>query len=337
MIKSSKSSQTTISTYGISGEISPDKQFSTIYPYWNETFPSYFHFCRKYGMSPICLIEKNEIYGREFVLIANSYNQSVFSSTLDKEVELNSNLAHDLAHWNMSATFRVIFYLNALRYNLVSIIKAYIDEAKEFSHVIAIPSKAKQLVAKDALLPNSKLPIKWIQSLPIERVGASMFGSEFGNDVFYGMIGYMASARSLLDSLVRVLRNRSSIDLPKAVGRSYDGLNKNIQNCKMSDNLRRFIFENKDWTSNLIEYRDCLLHYEILSRSYLPSTMIIHSENRIIAQFIWLPDNPKTRSTRNFNFENHIDYLGYAHSTYLKLLNLCLYILKDTHLELTNV
>jgi hypothetical protein len=190
----------------------------------------------------------------------------------------------------------------------------------------------KHLEPKDSLLPNSKLPIKWIQSLPISRANPADLGSEFGNATFYQMLGYMATARSLLDSFIPILQNRPSIVLPKAVQkeRSFHKLNNSIQKCTMSDNLKAFFTRNQNWTSDLIDYRDCLLHYEILSGSYLPSVIIIHSENRIIAQFIWLPDNPKVYSIRKFSFDKHIDYLGYAHSTYLKLVDLCFYILKDT-------
>jgi hypothetical protein len=43
-----------------------------------------------------------------------------------------------------------------------------------------------------------------------------------------------------------------------------------------------------------------------------------------------LPDNPKARKTQDFTFDKHRDYLGYAHSTYVKLVDLCLYVLNDT-------
>jgi len=339
-MKSAKNNQTVISTYGISGEISPDKQFSTTYPYWDESFQSYPHFCKKYGMSPISLIVRDEKYGRDLVLIASTYSaRNVISSTFDKEIELNTNLASVLSHWNASATNKVIFYLNALRHNLVSIIKAYNETALGFSRVLAIPNSVKgQLPEKDSLLPNSNLPINWIRKLPIERVGASMVGSGFCEDVFYDMVGYIASARILLDSLVGVLRNRSSIVLTNTINRksSYHKLNNDIQNCKMPDDLRNFIVKNREWTSTLINYRNCMTHYEILSRTARPSVMIIHSENRVIAQFIWLPDNPEAFSKKKFSFDKHIDYLGYAHSTYLKIVDLCSYILRDTHSELEN-
>ena len=289
-------------------------------------------------MSPISIIVREEKYGRDLVLIARpSSARKVISSILDIEIELNTNLATALSHWNMSATFRVIFYLNALRHNLVSIIKAYNETALAFSRGLPIPNGLKeQLPDKDDLLPNSRLPIKWIRMLPIVKVGASMYSSDFGANVFYDMVGYLASARSLLDSLVGVLRNRSSIVLTNNIKResSYHKLNNNIKNCRMPDNLRDFIISNKNWTSTLINYRDCLLHFETLSKTGLPSVMIIHSENRIIAQFIWLPDNPEAFSKKKFSFDKHIDYLGYAHSTYLKLVDLCFYILQDTNLEL---
>jgi len=336
MILKTKDSLKIVSNYGITGNVLPDNQFSVAFPYWDETFPSYSHFCKKYGMSPMCLIERKELYGKDLFLIANSNKQNAVSSTLDKEIELNSNLAISLARWNMSATFRVTFYLNATYHNLVSMLKAYIEVASEFSRYLAIPNPLhKHLEEKDSFLPNSKLPIKWIRSIPVEKVTMSNFAS--GDAIFFDMIGYLSSARSLLDSLVRVLKNRSSIGLPKAVisKHSFDKLNKNLENCKMPDNLKNFLIRNAYWTSELKNYRDCLLHYEILSRSYLPSVMVVHSKDRVIALFVWLPDNPETRSVRRFSFDKNIDYLGYAHSTYLKLVDLCYYILKDTYSEMS--
>jgi len=35
----------------------------------------------------------------------------------------------------------------------------------------------------------------------------------------------------------------------------------------------------------------------------------------------------------DFQFDKKIDYLGYAHSTYLKLFDLCYYVLEDTNAE----
>ena len=48
--------------------------------------------------------------------------------------------------------------------------------------------------------------------------------------------------------------------------------------------------------------------------------MTIHSENRIIALQTWLPDNPEEKSVKKYKFANHIEYLTYAHMTYLRML-----------------
>jgi len=107
----------------------------------------------------------------------------------------------------------------------------------------------------------------------------------------------------------------------------------NIKECKVPTDLREKIIKSWSWASDLIDYRDCLLHYTILSKSVLPSVMVIHSENEIIALIVELPDNPEARKLKDFKFETHIDYLGYANSTYLKLFDLCYYVLENTHSE----
>lgn len=327
ILKTSKDNRIIISNYGITGEILPDRRFLVRHPYWDEAFPSYAHFCRKYGMSPICLNERNEIYGK---------NIFVFN-TIDKEIELTSNFAISLAKWQMSATYTTIFYFEALRHSLCSIVKAYMETASEFSRVLSIPS-GRQLQEKDSFLPNSKLPIKWVQSIPISKINATMLNSSNSDSIFYEMMAYLTSARSLLDSLVRILKLRPSISLPKAVRKnpSFHKLINNIEKCKMPDNLKDSIIKSWVWAKNLVEYRDCLLHYSILSKSSLPAVMVIHSENRVVAIFVWLPDNPQVRKAKDFKFDIHLDYLGYAHETYLKLFDLCFYMLKDTLSEVRN-
>lgn len=74
----SKENQLIISNYGIIGEVFPNGGFSVIHPYWDETFNSYADFCRKYAMSPICVIERRKIYNKEIF----------FFSNLKKEIEV---------------------------------------------------------------------------------------------------------------------------------------------------------------------------------------------------------------------------------------------------------
>lgn len=231
-----------VSNYGILGKVLPDSQFSTIYPYWDETFPSYTHFSRKYGMAPICLIERLEKYGKDIFAFANVSESNVFYSTLDKLVELD-NIAVSLERWNLPATFMATFYLGASYHHLCSIVEAYIEIASDFSHLLTIRPD-KQLQEKESLLPNSKWPIKWVQDLPTSKVGVTNFSSRDVNVIFYEMMAYLTSARSLLDSLlIHVLKPRPSIVLPKAVRMkpSFQKLLNNIQNCKMPDDLKDFI------------------------------------------------------------------------------------------------
>ena len=325
-LKNSDSKRTIVSSYGILGEVLPNSRFLVKNPYWDEDFPSYNHFRKKYGLQPICVIENEELYGKDFFIF----------KTIDKELELN-NLVMGLSKWKPHLTWEAVFYLNALKHCLSSIIKAYMDTSTQFSVSLATHSD-EQIEDKSLLLPKSTLPLKWVQNLPILKAGATVYTSRESDSIFYEMLAYLSSARSLLDSLVRIIRARPSIEIPKTVRRkpSFHKLKNSIEKCKMPSPLKKTIIKSWIWVSDLIDYRDCLLHYTILSKSVLPYVMVIHSDDRVIALIVELPDNSKVQSISNFRFDSHIDYLGYAHSTYLKLFELYRYVLTDTYSEVKN-
>jgi hypothetical protein len=323
-LKTSNKPKTIVSTYGILGDIFSDGQFIVTYPYWDETFQSYSQFCNKYQSSTICLIENEELYGKNFYVF----------KTIDKELELN-NLFHGIAKiLGFSPTYEFIFYLNAFQYSLSSIVRSHMQVSSDFSRTLKIPNSPFHFQKNDgSLLKDSKLPISWIQKVPVEKINASVFSSRNSNTIFYEMMAFLSSARSLLDAIVRFIRFRPDIEFPKAVRKkpSYHTLRNNISKSKIPDNLKNEIVQSWSWASDLIDYRDCLLHYTILHKSCLPDVIVFHSEERIIGLFAQLPDNPSARKIANFQFDNRIDYLSYAHSTYLKLFDLCYFVLQDTY------
>jgi hypothetical protein len=325
-----KSSLKIVSSYGVLGEIFADHVFSVTAPFWDETFPSYATFSKKYGISPVCIIERNEIHGVDIFQFANVNGLENISSTLDKEIELG-NLAINLARYILPESFRVRFYFGALRHSLCSIVKEYMELATRFSKSLAIPGW-DQPGEKDFLLSTTKLPIGWIRGLPASRVDICALSEGYADAIFYEMMAYLTCARSLLDSLVHVLKTRVSIRKSgyQPRERSYQSFMNSIGKCPMPTNLVDFLTKNWAWVSKLIEYRDCLIHKEILCHSSLPYIMGIHTENRVIALLAWLPDNPEVHSTKSFRFDDHIEYLTYAHMTYVKLLDFCLYVLNDT-------
>jgi hypothetical protein len=238
----------------------------------------------------------------------------------------------------MYPTYEFIFYLDAFQYNLSSIIRSYIETSTDVSQSLEIPSQKRSFQNNDdSFLRNNKLPIKWIQNLPIKKVNATVLHSRNSASIFFEMIAFLSSARSLLDSLVRFIRFRPAIEFPKPVRKnpSFHKLKNNIEECKMPINLKNEIVKSWNWVSDLIDYRDCLLHYTVLHRSPLPYILALHSEKRTIGLFAELPDNPKARKIRDFQFDKKLDYLGYAHSTYLKLFDLCYYVLEDTNAEVS--
>lgn len=184
---------------------------------------------------------------------------------------------------------------------------------------------------------NSKLSLGWLSKVPLREVGISQLGSGYAEGVFYEMLAYLTSARALLDALMPILKSRPSIKFRKGTTRSFNKFTTHIQDSQVPIPLANFLTENwKAWASKLIEYRDCALHYEILSPNAWPSVIAVHSDHRVVALNAWLPDNPEARSSKNYKFNTHVEYLSYAHEAYLQLLDLILFILNDTLYEIKN-
>jgi hypothetical protein len=136
------------------------------------------------------------------------------------------------------------------------------------------------------------------------------------------MMGYLTAIRTLLDSLVRILKIIPAIRCELYQEKSFRALIEDVQKnkYKLPSRLKDLIAENREWLLNVIDYRDCLLHYELLSPSVLPYMIVLHSCNSVIAVQTWLPDKP-SQSKNKWKFENHVEYLSYAHSTYLHILS----------------
>lgn len=327
---------TIVSHYGVIGEISRNRRFSVISPYWDETLPSYSQFFKKYGLSPVCHIYRHPTVKEKELIIFLKVDDSVaLLSTLHKEKELQEIL-FDLAHISRSA-FKVLFYFGALRYHLCSLVKTYIETATDFSGNLTIPGLNLELQDKDSFTRRKLCPT-WIFNVPVSEIGAITLSGAYSEAIFYEMMAYLTSARSLLDSLLPILKALPSIgrgeNPPKE--RSYHSFMNKITKCTLPNHLVDFLNKNWTWASKLIDYRDCLLHYEILSPASLPYIIAVHSERRIIALQTWLPDNPESRSIKKYKFDEHIEYLSYAHITYLRLLDFAAYISKCTLDELKN-
>lgn len=235
----------------------------------------------------------------------------------------------DLANHISDSAFRVHFYFGALRYHLCSIVKTYIEMATDLSsRVLVIPNFARALQDKESFTQRELCP-KWISNVPVSEMGAFTSGGDYPEAVFYEMMAFLTSARSLLDSLIPVLKALPSNKRgspPKE--RSYHSFMNKIAKYNLPIHIVNFLNTNWTWASKLIEYRDCLLHYEVLSPACVPFVIAVHSERRMIALQTWLPDNPESRSVKKYKFDEHIEYLSYAHITYLHILDFITYIAK---------
>lgn len=148
--------------------------------------------------------------------------------------------------------------------------------------------------------------------------------SDYVEVIFYEMMAFLTALRSSLDALVRIMKFLPSVRNEIGNERSFHVLMKKLKNRKdypLPPFLKELIERNRDWLTKAIDYRDCLLHCEMLSQSVFPNLFVFHSEDELIALQTWLPDNPSANSTRLFKFENRIEYLSYAYVTYIHILD----------------
>lgn len=309
-----------VSQYGILGEIEFSRQFSVKSPYWDEIFPLYSQFFTKYGLSPVCQLYENQYCKEKQTIFLKTDISGVILSTLPKEKEMEEIL-FDLAKVSPLA-FRILFDFGALRYHLSRLVKTYIEVSADFSHILTIPKIDLTLENKD-LFVSKKLCPKWVKNVPVSKIGAYVLSGDYPETIFYEMTAYLTAARTLLDSLIRLFKALPSIrrSANAPTEKSFRSFVEKMASYALPVCLENLINENRNWVFKLIDYRDCLLHYEILSPSSLPYLMVIHSENSLIAVQTWLPDNPETKSRHKYEFEEHIEYLSYAHATYIQLID----------------
>lgn len=314
--------------YGILGEILSNNKFSVIHPFWEETLSSYVDFFKKYDLLPVCHVKRSSSEIENIFQFFEVNNIGTFSSILKKENEIHQKSLHFVSSNSsfLNSVFKTHFYLGALRYHLCALVKAYVKAARIFSNTLKIPVSQK-LQEKKVFLKRHKLSLDWISDVPVVEINVSTLGTGNSEPIFYEMMAYLTSSRSLLDALMHVIRTipdvkESGKSPPKSFREFMDKIQKNEKKYHVSASITKYLIENWYWLSNLIEYRNCIIHEGILSRTELPSVSVVHSDHKILALFAWLPDNPKERSINKFTFNNHIEYLSYAHKTYLQLVEL---------------
>lgn len=140
----------------------------------------------------------------------------------------------------------VLFYFGALRHHLCSLAKTYKETATDFSGNLTIPGLNLELQDKDSFTRRKLCPT-WISNVPVSEIGAITLSGNYSEAIFYEMMAYLTSARSLLDSLVPILKLQPLIVLPKTIRKeqSFHKLMNNIEKCKMPDNLKDSII--KSW------------------------------------------------------------------------------------------
>jgi|WetSurMetagenome_2_1015567.scaffolds.fasta_scaffold30491_1 hypothetical protein len=314
-----------LSEYGVIGQVETNKQFSIKPFHWKETFQTYADFSLKYGISPICKIYKKQYPDKQSILFLRKNEQGSISVTFHEEQAIDNTLRQCRKHSDLSgSTFRVSFNLGASQYHLRCMVKAYVRIAEEES-IYPFLKLSLDVEDKESFTLKKFVP-KWIANVPVSKIGAYTTSGDSAETIFYEMMAFLTAVRSLLDSLVRILKIVPSIRNGIGDKRSFQVLmnrNRKDKNYPLPSCFKKLIDKNYDWLSDAIEYRDCLLHYQILSPSVLPYFMVIHSENKLIAVQTWLHDNPgqDARSISGYSFDKHYEYLSYAHATYLRMLN----------------
>ena len=312
--------------YGIHGEILQKGKFVTLPPFWNEEFNSIKSFYLKYGVPLVCS------FGDEYSYIYEISENGKISHTLNKENDIRNNLIR-LSKGNkasfVNSCFRIQYYYNSLRFHLILLANSYLNTSFRFNKHHLSNNMAISLEDTKSFVNRTNNILPWLRSIPLSKVQWSSLTTEF-TGIFYIMIDYLVSARILLDSLIPIFNCHPSLKLKGGSSRSFNKFIKRINNINPTNEIIKYIcISYKDFIQYLIEYRDCALHYNNLSTSNLPHSMIIHSGTEVVALLNRLPDNPEVRSIKKYKYNNNIEYLSYAHNIFLKMTNFILYILNN--------
>jgi hypothetical protein len=321
-----------ICQYGVLGDLSTDGAFSILSPNWHENFSSYPLFLKKYGLIPLCCVYDHEsLKGKELIIVLENKKSGDISSTLKKEKELE-DLVWAIPN-KTSSVFRVLFDYGAMRYHLCALAKIYTEIAVNSFETLKIPGYTPRLEEKDLAMKKKYFP-RWIVNLPTEKVGVVLTNSRSSEAVFFEMMAFLTSARSILDSFMPIIQVR--FGKKNLLPDNYHDFMTKVSKYDVPPLLKDFVVQNGCWVTKLINYRNCVVHAKFPFPSTFdePSSMMVfHSDRDIIAIQTLLPDNPADKpkkSNKEYTFDEHIEYLSYAHQTYVRMLNFLIYLLKYT-------
>jgi hypothetical protein len=313
-----------LSEYGVLGEIFNDWSYSIKPPYWQEVFSSHTMFDKKYSLKPIAEI---------FKLPNSSKNNFIIAFSLPILEKIRNNLFECSKLAGSVSPFRIIFYLDSMQYHLSSMAEAYLEISNDFQISPLPPSFEYE--EKDSFVANHKFCPKWLEKLPIDKLHCFALSSRWVETIFYEMMAFLTSFRSLLDDLVKLMYIIPNFKAKIKRNSFHRLLEKDYPLPEYLGELKK---SNKDWLIDAIDYRDCLIHFEMLSPSILPNLFVFHSQKNLVALQTWLPDNPSVNSRKYFTFNNKIEYLSYAYSTNMKTLEfvtkLSSYVLSECKLKL---
>lgn len=179
--------------------------------------------------------------------------------------------------------------------------------------------------------------LAWIEATGVDRIYAVDVFAALADPLFFEMTACLTSLKRALNQLPVVLNLEP--DVKNTFKASFRELNKRL--AKDSHELEPEIAAVLEsawtgWAQGLAAQRDYLEHYAIPSAlGGAPCAHIIFSgNNQAICTEALLPDNPEARKAKSLAFDRGIQYLGYCHDCFDRLLGLSQLVLAHVHSRL---
>lgn len=323
--------------FGVVGMLGGDDSVELSRPHWPEKFDSIEGVYKRYGIRPIALLgaipfEPDScefFFWRDWVLRDEPhYHKLSFIEDMARQrhnrIRVDAESSHEEAL--ARATDSVMHRLGAVRYHLERLVLTYLDltnvGAAWFDEDARLPGLVAAIepldLTKEEVLRSVAPTLAWTGEVPGLRLGTHMLSGGPSESVFFEQQSFLSAARIVLDRVQPLLsleRWSRKMTLP----RSFEKLAA-VAEVSAPRRLATTLNRVRDWSNELIAYRDCVEHFAELAPAGMLDTDGVFNSEGYIASTCMLPDNPAARSRQKFTFEIGVDCLSYSCETYARLL-----------------
>lgn len=322
--------------FGVTGVLGEDGEVELSSPHWPERLDGLGGVYARYGIRPVALLGAIpfEPDSCEFFMWQDAaaggtrhHKLTLFEDVAWRQharIRAEAETPHERAL--ARATESIMHRLWAVRYHLERLVFTYLELAHVgsawFEEDGRLPTFAAEITPQDLtkqeIIESLAPTLEWTGRVPGVRLGTHLLSGGPSESVFFEQQSFLSASRIVLDRVQPLLsleRWSKKIALPRSFERLAD-----VAETHAPRRLDRTLASMRQWSRELIAYRDCVEHFAELAPDGMLDTEGVFNSQGYIASACILPDNPHARSRQKFTFERGIDCLTYSSETYSKLL-----------------